>query len=66
MELLSVSGLDHDLSEKKDGKMYYFAMNGQTGKICGMLPVDGKKLAVLFMSVFLPVFLLLLIGGYLI
>lgn len=51
---------------KKDGKMYYFAMNGQTGKICGMLPVDGKKLAVLFMSVFLPVFLLLLIGGYLI
>lgn len=27
-----------------DGKMYYYAMNGQTGSVCGVLPVDMKKL----------------------
>ena len=26
------------------GKMYYYAMNGQTGEVCGVLPVDKKKL----------------------
>lgn len=48
----------------KDGKMYYFAMNGQTGKICGELPVDGGKLFGLFMCIFLPVLLVLLGVGY--
>jgi hypothetical protein len=24
--------------------MYYYAMNGQTGEVCGVLPVDRKKL----------------------
>lgn len=51
--------------DKAEGKIYYFALNGQTGKISGQLPVDNRKLAVLFVSVFLPLFLLLLIGGYL-
>lgn len=48
----------------KDGKMYYFALNGQTGKVCGDLPVDGGKLLILFLSVFLPMFLVLLGAGY--
>lgn len=48
----------------EDGKVYYFAMNGQTGKICGELPVDGGKLFGLFISVFLPVFFVLLGVGY--
>ncbi len=26
------------------GNMYYYAMNGQTGEVCGVLPVDMKKL----------------------
>jgi DNA-directed RNA polymerase subunit RPC12/RpoP len=26
------------------GVMYYYAMNGQTGEVCGVLPVDKKKL----------------------
>lgn len=47
------------------GKMYYYAMNGQNGKICGHLPVDFKKLAILFAAIFLPVLLLGLLGGYL-
>lgn len=50
--------------DKKDGKLYYFAMNGQSGKVCGVLPVDYKRLAVLFATVFFPILLLLLIGGY--
>lgn len=46
---------DHDFSytllpawittyKGNDGKMYYYAMNGQTGNTCGILPVDRKKL----------------------
>lgn len=50
--------------DKKSEKLYYFAMNGQSGKICGVLPVDYKKLAGLFASVFIPLFMLLMIGGY--
>ncbi len=47
-----------------DGKLYYFAMNGQTGKICGKLPVDRTKLLKLFGSIFLPMFAALMIGGW--
>lgn len=50
--------------DKKDDKVYYFAMNGQSGKVCGVLPVDYKRLAGLFFMIFLPLFLLFLIGGY--
>ena len=46
------------------GKTYYFAMNGQTGKIWGRLPVDKRKLAGLFFGVFFPVFAALMIGGW--
>lgn len=50
--------------DKQGGKIYYFALNGQTGKVCGELPVDKKKLLILFMSVFLPILLILLLVGY--
>ncbi|MEY8338698.1 TFIIB-type zinc ribbon-containing protein [Lachnospiraceae bacterium 62-35] len=49
---------------KSQNRMYYFALNGQTGKICGELPIDDKKLALLFAGIFLSVFLLLLIIAY--
>lgn len=49
----------------RDGKEYFYAMNGQTGKICGQLPLDGKRLAMLFGAVALPLFGLLLAGGWL-
>lgn len=51
-------------NDKARGKIYYFALNGQTGKIWGELPVDNKKLAVLFLSIFIPVFIILLFIGY--
>lgn len=47
----------------RDGKEYYYAMNGQTGKISGQLPLDRGRLAVLFGAVTLPLFGLLLAGG---
>ena len=50
--------------DRQKGKVYYFVMNGQTGKIWGKLPVDKGKLAVLFLEVFLPVFAVLMIGGW--
>lgn len=49
-----------------DGKIYYFACNGQTGKVCGKLPLDPKKMLIFFLKIFLPLFAALLIGGYLI
>lgn len=52
--------------DKKNGKIYYFACNGQTGKICGKLPVDSKKLWIFFLEMFLSLLTVLLIAGYLI
>ena len=52
--------------DPKNGQMYYFAMNGENGKVCGVLPVDSKKLVRLFLTIFIPVFVLLLLGGYMI
>lgn len=43
---------------------YYFAMNGQTGKVCGKLPLDAKKLGITCAGIFAVVTALVtLIGG---
>ncbi|MEN8077942.1 hypothetical protein ABFP60_13340 [Clostridioides difficile] len=47
-------------------KNYIFAMNGQTGKVFGSLPVSKGKLLLLFLLVFIIVFLLVFIGGMII
>lgn len=52
--------------DEKGGKVYYFALNGDSGKVCGRLPVDKNRLMELFFTVFFPVLIALLIGGYLI
>lgn len=46
------------------GNINYFACNGQTGKVCGKLPVDTFKLLLLFGEIFVPLFLVLLAVGY--
>ena len=51
---------------KNDDKIYYYAMNGQTGKTCGELPVSVPKLVALFAAVALPVLAICLAGGWLI
>lgn len=48
----------------RDGKVYYYSMNAQTGKVCGELPVDGRKLAFVSLLTGLVVFAAGLIGGY--
>ena len=50
--------------DPKTDKIYYFACNGQTGKVCGELPVDPGRLAVLFLSCFVPLLAVLLVIGY--
>ena len=51
-------------SSSKDGKMYYYTMNGQSGKVVGKLPLDRGKVVRLFLAVTIPGFLLGLLGGY--
>lgn len=52
--------------DPSDDKIYYFACNGQSGKVCGQLPVDKTRLGILFISVFIPIFIVLLFVGWLI
>lgn len=47
----------------KDGAPYYYMMNGQTGRVCGKLPIDKKRLLATALGVGLAVFLLLCGGG---
>ncbi len=48
----------------KDGKMYYYSLNGQTGKVCGELPLDMKKLTMAAVLAALGILILGMIGGY--
>ena len=47
-----------------DGKIYYFAMNGQTGKINGEFPMEKGKAVFAAVAVGLLVFVLMMVGGY--
>ncbi len=47
----------------KDGAPYYYMMNGQTGKVCGKLPIDRKRVLATALGVGLIVFLVLCGGG---
>ena len=53
------------LTYQGEDQMYYYAMNGQTGKVCGELPTDGRRLWTLFAQVSVPLFALLTIGAML-
>lgn len=51
------------LNYKHKDKNYIYALNGQTGKVYGELPVCGKKLAVLFAAVAAGVSVILTVAG---
>ncbi|MGM9903192.1 hypothetical protein A5844_002425 [Enterococcus sp. 10A9_DIV0425] len=53
-------------SNDSDKKVYYYAMNGQTGKVSGVLPISHKKLALTSFGLFALLAILFMIGGYLI
>ena len=48
------------LSTRWNGENYLFAMNGQTGKLIGDLPVDKKKYYSYFAGIALPLAALIL------
>ena len=39
------------LNTKHEGKMYHFAINGQTGRVSGDLPIDKKKQKFIFIGI---------------
>ncbi len=47
----------------KDGVPYYYMMNGQTGRVCGKLPINKGKLWSVALGAGLVVFALLCAGG---
>ncbi len=47
----------------KDQEPYYYMMNGQTGRVCGKLPIDKKRLLAAALGLGLAVFLILCGGG---
>ena len=54
------------LTYRKKEELYYFAMNGQTGEICGRLPLDYRKLTLTCTGIFAAVTALItLLGGLL-
>lgn len=48
----------------KDGKTYYYSMNAQTGKVCGKLPIDYRKLRFTAFGTAAVILLVGLLGGY--
>lgn len=58
------------LHTKWNGNDYLFAMNGQTGKLIGDLPIDNGKVIRRFLLLFVPIFvviflvIMLVFGGY--
>mgnify|MGYP000029874650 FL=1 len=48
----------------KDGKVYYYAMNGQTGTINGDFPYERKRALLTSAVSALLVLIVMLIGGY--
>jgi DNA-directed RNA polymerase subunit RPC12/RpoP len=51
-------------SNDQSDKVYYYAMNGQTGKVSGVLPISYLRLGLFTSGIFAIVLILLLIGGY--
>ena len=48
--------------KKQDGA-YYYMMNGQTGEVCGKLPIDWRRLGLCCLAAGAAVFALLCMGG---
>lgn len=51
-------------SNDKSEKVYYYAMNGQTGKVSGVLPISYGRLSLVTLGIFATLLILFLIGGY--
>ena len=50
--------------QKNSDKLFYYAMNGQTGKTAGILPVDKMKVVLVALLIFISVLILGVIVGW--
>lgn len=48
----------------RNGKLYYYSMNGQTGEVCGELPIEYKRVAAAAFLTAAFVLLLVMLGGF--
>ena len=51
-------------SQEQSKKVYYYAMNGQTGKVSGVLPISYTRLGLVTLGIFAGLLALFLLGGY--
>ncbi|MGN0342313.1 MAG: TFIIB-type zinc ribbon-containing protein [Roseburia sp.] len=51
------------ITYNKDGEIYYYSVNGQTGKTCGVLPVNKTKLFLTSLGIGILAFALAVLGG---
>lgn len=51
-------------SNEQSKKVYYYAMNGQTGKVSGILPVSYKRLGLFTFGIFAAILAIFLIGEW--
>lgn len=51
-------------NKQDSDKTFYYAMNGQTGKVSGVLPISYKRLGLVTGGIFAGLSLLMMIGGY--
>ena len=54
------------LNTTYNNEQYTFAMNGQTGKFVGNLPMDRKKFAICFVLVFVVITLIMFLVFYMV
>lgn len=50
--------------DRDSERIYYFAMNGQDGNLCGELPVNRNKLLMLFLKISVPLSIVFLLLSY--
>jgi len=52
------------LNIKYKDKIHTFAMNGQTGKMVGNIPIDVKKAVIIWILLFVVTFLVIFLLNY--
>ena len=51
-------------SNDQSEKVYYYAMNGQTGKVSGVLPISNRRLGLFTFGIFVTLLTIFLVGGW--
>lgn len=65
MRYALVPGLDPDLPQRERGPLLLRPQRADREPVCGKLPISYAKLGILLAAVAVPVFVLALLGGFL-